>query len=144
MREAIRQVEDEIGCHVTQHWRNVLALLLLVSEWITQVKYALFSVSIFTKNSSVFIWHYKQFGVERFSLEGNTMLQEDSHMASLKDILYLSAETLWMTELSRQFCRERQKIKSSATFILKQQIFSSPLNQSFLHDLETLNISIAI
>ena len=82
--------------------------------------------------------------IQAFSLEGNTMLQEDSHMASLKDILYLSAETVWMTELSRQFCRERQKIKSSATFILKQQIFFFFFNQSFLHDLETLNISIAI
>lgn len=68
--EAVRHLETELSLHVTERIHFVRIVLRLTFELITQVKYALFSVSIFTENPSIFIWHYKKFGVERFSLEG--------------------------------------------------------------------------
>lgn len=58
----------QLACHRDNSF--VGTVVQLPFELITQVKYALFSVSIFTENPRIFLWHYKQFGVERIPLQG--------------------------------------------------------------------------
>lgn len=67
--QAMREVETELSWHVTEIIHFFRTVIQVPFELTTQVKYALFSVSIFIENPRIFIQHYKQFGVERFSLE---------------------------------------------------------------------------
>lgn len=67
--QALREAEtSQLACHRDNSF--VGTVVQLPFELITQVKCALFSVSIFIENPRIFIWHYKQFDVERLPLEG--------------------------------------------------------------------------